>query len=362
MDDLRLRSETVPAKSSLSEYRSKVSFEFFKDIFQQAQNQLNHFRKTFRGYYIYAIDGDYLDLPASTDILKNEFTGYKFSKNKKTYYPKMYTVQALDIVNGIIKDFKYSEKVCEVPLARTMVKDLEKNSICIYDSYHCGYRTIKEHVLNENYFLIRVSERNKFLHPQIKLFCKSQKRSTWIDLRPPESESKQSSSVRVRLVKVKSLKGRRDIFFVTNLKESEFSNREIAKLYSRRWVIENSFKDLTSTLKMCQWHSTKLNGILQEIYALLWLVNWVRIKCSAVLRKTKNWLEAKYKRANFKLCITLATSQLHLLVFKNYKKFNKNIEHWINRSVERRKHLSRSYPRVLKTGHPKYPNQGVITC
>ena len=59
----------MPVKSSLTKIRQSVSYLFFKDIFVSLINDYEPMRKTFRGFSIYAIDGDQLALPRSESLL-----------------------------------------------------------------------------------------------------------------------------------------------------------------------------------------------------------------------------------------------------------------------------------------------------
>src|SRR5690606_36538050 len=77
----------VPVKSSLSEFRNNVSYNFFKDIYRDHLSQLS--RQTFKGFHIYAIDGDQFDLPASKEIISNGYRGYPVKGKRETHYPKM---------------------------------------------------------------------------------------------------------------------------------------------------------------------------------------------------------------------------------------------------------------------------------
>ncbi|MBK7890324.1 MAG: transposase [Bdellovibrionales bacterium] len=111
---------------------------------------------------------------------------------------------------------------------------------------------------------------------EVRDFAKSLARSKEIIWRIQPGERRISPDLTVRLVKIRNPSSKQDMVFVTNLSASQFSTKEIGKLYRRRWEIETSFKELTCTLKIGQWHSKSLNGILQEIFALLWLVNVTR--------------------------------------------------------------------------------------
>ena len=149
---------------------------------------------------------------------------------------------------------------------------------------------------------------------------------------------------------------------MTNLPANLFCIDEIGKLYQRRWEIESSFKDLTHTLKMCQWHTSKTNGILQEIYALLWFVNTVKIQCRQLAITTKQWLGNVYFKPNFKLCATLLMDNIDLLVKHRTAQLQSLLTFWIKRTTEKRVHLSRSYPRVVKKHGKRYINASMVAA
>jgi hypothetical protein len=343
-----LRCAQTPAKSSLSEVREKVSSDFFQDIYEVDLKKAN--RSTYRKFHVYAVDGDVLDVPASQDILNNGYRGASISKEEETHYPKMYTVQALDLISGEIRAFSQSSQKGERRLAWPMIKGFEKNSIAIYDRLYDCFETAYQHVTAGNYFFVRVKSNNPNESLVIQEFCQSRKRSSWIELKPSVEKRREGRTeiLKLRLIKVKNKKTREDLVFLTNVPEGLISNKDAACFYLRRWGIEGSFRDLTDTLKMCQWHSTKLNGILQEIYALLWLVNQVRRLTNAISRSTKSWLDVEYEKANFKAVMLALTDNLNLLLQRKYRTLHKILLHWTIRTIERRKHLSRSYPRHLK--------------
>lgn len=353
--------ESTPSKSSLSEFRTKVSYRFFEDTFRQALTNVDQSRKTFQGLYIYAMDGDQFDLPASEDILEYGYRGYPSSRNRETHFPKMYTVQALDLLNGLIVDFRHSKKQDEVHLARDIVGNLEKNSLTIYDRLHCGYWTFSSHMKAGNFFLVRARSEGPGVARPVREFCASKKRAQWVDWVPKPHYGRGNPSLRVRLVRVKNPRTGEALVFVTNLPDSKFSHKQIAKLYQRRWMIETSFKDITHTLKLNQWHSTKLNGILQEIFALLWLVNEMRMLMRQIEgENSADFLEDEYSKSNFKLCIMLFINHISLLFRKKLKQMHELLKFWILRTREKRRRLSRSYPRELKFRGREYVQSSLI--
>jgi hypothetical protein len=354
-------AKQTPDKSALSRYRENVKSDFFQDIFQADLTQHSSSRKTFRGFYIYAIDGDHLDLPCSEGVLGEGYRGASISKREETHYPKMYTAQAVDMVNETVCHFEYSSKKSEVLLARQIVPSLERNSITLYDRYYDSYETAAAHQINSSYFFVRLRKCGLRGQADIKKFAFSKKRSAWIMLPPAVRETlPKRPPIRVRLIKVKNTSTGEDMMFMTNVPEGIISNKDAAIFYLRRWGIESSFKDLTDTLKMCQWHSAKINGILQEIYALLWLANNVRRMTNAIVKKTGRWLERKYRKSNFKFIASLLMDNLDLLIKGKNRKLRQDLAYWAEKSAENREHLSRSYPRQVKRHGKKYKNASCV--
>lgn len=331
-----------------------MSVEFFREIFEEDLQR--HKRQTFKGHYIYAMDGDHLDLPASVTILKAGFRGSAITAAEETHYPKMYTVQALDLVNGVVKKFSYSERISEQRQAWSMVKDLETNSITLYDRLYDFYQTAWVHTGAGNYFFARVKVNNPKSPKAIREFIQSNRRSQWIEMHPPLQDKEKRPSIRVRFIKVRNPRTKKVLVFMTNTAEDLIRRKEAADFYQRRWGIESNFKDLTSTLMMTKWRSKKLQGILQEIYALLWLVNNVRRQMVVVTLKSETWLNRDYRKANFKLLIGLLVENFDLVVHQRWRRLRAIFKHLIHRGTEKRRHLSRQYPRELKKFGKKYKN------
>jgi Transposase DDE domain len=342
--DLGLDFQQTPAKSSLSEARSKVCHSFFKDIYEADLLRLNQARKTYRGFHIYAVDGDDLNLPCSNRILAEGYRGWCFNKNFETYYPKMYTVYAYDVMNGLVSGFKQSQRSEEFYSAIGLIPNFEKNSIAIYDRLYGSYPVMSAHAASGSYFLIRLKKSVDVV--------KSSSLDQEVEWR--NSQNKEDAAVRVRIVKMYNAKIKEMMFFATNLTKEVFSRKEIVKLYQKRWEIETSLRDLTHTMKVEQWHSQTINGILQEIYALLWLMNNVKMQMRSDGEDADFLDKKKYYKSNFKLCMKIVIENISLLIVKKYAELKELLSYWINRSKEKRCRRSRSYPRIIKNRPTKY--------
>ena len=79
------------------------------------------------------------------------------------------------------------------------------------------------------------------------------------------------------------------ICIATNLSEEEFPLEEINKLYRMRWSEETSFRELKYTIGLITWHSSKYDGILQEIDARMILYNFCELVTSCIgLHKSRH--------------------------------------------------------------------------
>ena len=99
------------------------------------------------------------------------------------------------------------------------------------------------------------------------------------------------------------------ICIATNLSEDEFSLEEIKKLYRMRWTEETSFRELKYTIGLINWHSSKYDGILQEIYARMILYNFCELVTAHAIVKTKDHAKHIYK-INFATAVNICRAYL----------------------------------------------------
>ena len=98
------------------------------------------------------------------------------------------------------------------------------------------------------------------------------------------------------------------ICIATNLSE-ELPLEEINKLYRMRWSEETSFRELKYTIGLINWHSSKYDGILQEINAHMILYNFCELVTShAKVKKSKNTKHV-YK-INFAIAVNIYRAYL----------------------------------------------------
>ena len=336
----------LPCKSALSQYRRKISFEFFKDFFRDINERSNKLRKTWNGLYVYAVDGLQLTLPKSKDIVEAGHSGRKVTKYLESYMPKMFSTMAFDVLNGTVKDIRENPTLNEIADAAEMIEDFEDNSLTIYDRLYCCRKLILKHHDKQNYFLFRLKiNMFKEMRPIIR---RKQKRMTVV-----------IDGVTMHVIKIFNHKNNEWGYFCTNLPLRLVNEKTITKMYGLRWEVENAFRDFTNTIKLEQWHSKFINGIRQELYVALILFNFVKLKILSKYNVAEQSLQDEYKKPNFKLLFNWVMSRFYK-IFKQVRGVMKGFEELLARSLEKRKRRSRSYKREIKSPQSPFPYRNTV--
>lgn len=341
----------MPAKSALSKKRGRISFEFFKEQSDEVVKLYEAHRRTWRGLRVYATDGDQYELPRTKDILEQGYRGYPCANDTETHYPHMYVVHCYDVLGGVTKAFRYSRRNEEMHNAMEIAVGLEAKSLTLYDRLFFCKDLIRSHQGSGSFFAARLKEGGLVL-PEIIDFAGSSKRNFTFEF---EGEL-------IHLIKIVNPRTGERALYATNLPRSRFKHKEIADLYALRWEVETSNRDMTSTLKVEQWHSHFLNGILQELFTALWLMNQARVQMAAGVKK-KCHLEDlfDYAKSNFKLVVDFILASLEDLVNRRARRIQRRLRYLIKISVEQRKRRSRSYPRQVKRSRKIYPSASTVT-
>ncbi len=345
----RLGLQNTPAKSSLCRMRARVSYLFFKDQFERLIKTAECKRTGWLGLKVYAIDGQMLTLPRSPRIAQAGFSGRAVSQYRESHYPKGFLTHCYDVISGFSKDLRFTNRLHEQADAEEMVAGLEKESLTIYDRLYFGLRLVKAHYERGNHFLFRCQ----------KKACKQVSEFFSDPSRPLTASFFLKERYEVHLVRVRNQKTGEDDVFATSLPLELLKPHLIRKLYRLRWEVETSFRELTSITKAEQWHSKSVNGIYQELYARFWLINYTKIQIHVHTQKPKNPLRDEYEKPNFKLLYNFI-----LLVFPKILKRNPRViidfERLRKRSLDRRWHESRRYPRQLKRPASPYPYNNCV--
>lgn len=333
----------LPTKSALSQFRKRIDSRFFQDEVYKLNELVKNRRRTWNGRFVYAVDGIQFTLPRSEDIISNDYSGRKVSKYRESYMPKMFAVGALDVLNGTVKDFREHPTLNEPADALDMIPGLEEESLTIYDRMYCNKGIVRAHRASGNHFLFRL---RKSVCKEMKVIFKGRKKRRTVVV----------EGVSVELFKIKNPKTGHYSYFATSLPPNEVDEKIIRGLYTLRWEVENTFRDFTRTIKLEQWHSKFINGIRQELWVAIWMYNFVKMKINNHFDPAKKAMDVVYSKPNFKLIFEWITLRLPK-IFKGLRGFKKKLVELIDRSTEKRKRHSRSYPRELKSPGSPFPRR-----
>ncbi len=70
---------------------------------------------------------------------------------------------------------------------------------------------------------------------------------------------------------------------ITNLEQAEFSPAELKELYSLRWGVETSFRELKYAVGLTSFHSKRRELIVQEVFARIIMHNFAEMITSHVV-------------------------------------------------------------------------------
>jgi Transposase DDE domain len=337
----------VPSKSAFSQFRKRVSFRFFRDILFNHLLANDNVRQKYHGMYVYAIDGFETEIPRSDDIIKAGYSGRSLGSIRQTYYPRIYLGHCYDVINGLTKDLVVSKTNEELRMADQMVPSLESDSITLYDRLYFSKRLIENHTHHKNYYIARTKTEGG--HKEIVEFAYSNEREKIIKL----------FGQKVRLFKIKNRKTKNEIVLATNLFFDWVSHETVYKLYFTRWEVEVSFRDLVQSLKIEDFHAKNINGVLQELYARFWLMNYTKIQVLKTYRVHVNPNSYKYSKPNYKILFTWMAENLKAAIDNMAELWN-DFTQLVQLTIEKRTRRKRSYPRELKYSGKMYPRNSAI--
>lgn len=342
------REQKAPHRSSFCKIRRQIKWAYFHDIFYQLIRGIDLHRTTFHGLTLYAIDGHQINLPRTRDLLKSGFCGYPLENGEETYLLKGYMCHCYDVLTGVSKAITLHPSLNEHRDRHYLVNQLEENSLCIYDKLYFSEELVNQHGLRQKrYFLARckdtaTKEIEEFFNDPEKMIGSTNRYGKKIFFIKAYHPTTNEISI-----------------FATNLPESWHKPKLIQKIYSTRWNVEISFLELAFTTKCEQWHSKTINGILQELFCLLWLINFTKICMLLAGEKSPHPLDDYYEKSNFKLCFNFIVKKLGKY-WHNARKIVNHLIGKVKQTCERRKHFSRSYPREIKRPQSRYKRNNVV--
>lgn len=317
--------------SAFHQQRSKLKPEAFLYLLKQFNS---HFcQETYHGTYrLIACDGSQFNIPLNE---KDTDSYYPPSGKSKRGFNMLHVVPLYDILNKCYLDVELqpirrrNEFRAFCSLMDRFGNHEKTKPIFIADRGFCSYNVFAHAMENHASFLVRAKDvfASRLLGEDIsgrefdislqRIFCRTRSRKKllhpeWAGLYKfvcPNIDfdyiSKENPEYPMQL-RVVRFKISEDIYenIITNLPEEEFPPEEIKKLYSLRWGIELSFRDLKQTIATEQFHCKNRKYIGMEIYARMILYNFCSFITAKVVvsqKDTRHVYQVNYSMA-IKIC------------------------------------------------------------
>ena len=318
MMDLFGFREDFATSSAFVQQRAKILPEAFESLFYSFVRQTAE-QNTYRGYQLLAVDGSDFLTTANPHDPDSFFPG---TEEQKPY--NLIHLNALyDLVRHVYVDALLQKRRCEDE-CDALVRMVDRSDLCNvlltadrgYESYN-----VLAHIQEKGWkFLIRVKDGAGGIASGLDLpFSPTFDLPITLNLtRKQTNEVKQllkdknhyknvPHSHRFDFLPARSRKADPTVFYplsfrvvrfpiaedsfetvITNLDADDFPPEELKMLYSMRWGIETSFRELKYTVGLQHFHAKKVEFVHQEIFARLTMYDFYELITQSVVIQKKN--------------------------------------------------------------------------
>ena len=287
--------------SAFVQQRGKILPSALEYLFKEFTNSFDNY-KTFNGYRLLAADGSKLNIfhnPEDADT-------YTKCKDNAKGFNLIHLNALFDLCNKVYTD-AYIQPIRNVNENSALTDMVDRSTISgdvivIADRGYESYNTFA-HIQEKGWkYVIRVRDidstgmASSFKLPSCEVFDKkidlklTRRQTNEIKANPEiykfmpkrsnfdylEFKSHNFYPISFRVVRFKISDNAYETI-ITNLDANEFSIDKIKELYHMRWGIETSFRELKYTIGLINFHSKKVEYIVQEVFAKLTMYNFCEI-------------------------------------------------------------------------------------
>lgn len=315
--------------SAFVQQRNKILPETFEFIFHEFTTSTIK-PALFEGYRLLAVDGSDLCIahnPKDSDNYIPNGSGSGAKGYNLLHLNAMYDLCSRVYVDAIVQA---GRKEDEYKALTDMVdrSNIEEKAIIIADRGYESYNVF-EHIVRKGWnYVIRVKDINSngiasgLILPNQDSFdidyelLMTRRQTNYIKAHPelykfmPANQnfeylpigSKETYPMKFRIVRFPLSKDSYEVI-ITNLDRKEFPAEKIKNIYHMRWGIETSFRELKYAIGLANFHSKKVEYIIQEIFARLTMYNFCELITTHVVVYQK---DSKYTyQVNFTAAIAV---------------------------------------------------------
>lgn len=323
--------------------RQKIKHQLFIDLqkFIVRFFYANIGGKRWFHFRLLAVDGSEINLPSSKELLAKY--GCHHTNSIGTKIPQARTSFLCDALNFITIDAQIeSFKVGEQQMLKSHLLCIGKGDLLTGDANYGHFRILKATMKTEADFCIRMSQSTNF----IKSFLESGEKDTILEWIPSPKTIKNCiehnidpSPFKVRLIRIELSENEIEVLAISLLDRNKYSYDCIKELYDKRWVAEEEIKKFMQRLIIEFFSSVKENGVLQDFYANIFMLNLVSFLAQPVVdeiyessqcckyRKQLNWAAALGDvRKRLSLLFLRSINRIDSIIRSLWESFKINIE------------------------------------
>lgn len=308
--------------------RQKITHHLFIDLYkfivrffyaQIGGKRWFHFR-------LLATDGSELNLPSSEELLKKY--GCHHTNSIGTKIPQARVSFLCDVLNFITIDAQIeSFRISEQYMFESHLNYIGKGDLLTADANYGHFRILKVIKKKKADFCIRMSKTSSF----IKAFLASGKKDVVLEWNPSPStianckEHKVDfTPLKIRLVRIDLSENETEVLALSLLDQDKYNYDSVKDLYDKRWVVEEEIKKFMQRLMIEFFSSVKENGVLQDFYSNIFMLNLVSFLAEPVRESIYNSSKhCKYKRQiNWTSAFGDIRKRLVLLFLRNVNKID----------------------------------------
>jgi hypothetical protein len=310
--EMRKEQERI-TKQAFSQARQKISFEAFKDLFEDTVKIASEVEdmNTLKGLRIFAVDGTSLALENTKELLEYFGCSGRGTTSATARVSALYDVLNEYIVDANIEKFSSGERELATKHIEKIKEMGKTDNLIIFDRGYASSELISEMSETSVHFLMRV--RKKF--------------NLNIDaLRPGEGKvavKHNGKTYKVRVVKFLLDTGEEETL-ITDLSEKLFCIDELKDLYFRRWPIETRYDIVKTKLQLENFTGKTVLSVLQDFYASMFLSNmasFAKYVADEKIKKANENRNLKYEyRTNVNLMIGKLKDRLVIIMLDDNPK------------------------------------------
>lgn len=267
------------ATFSIARYKIKLSF--FLELNKMMSEHIQTLKpKLWKGFRLIAGDGTTVNLPPSPKI-KQHFGIFAVSEGN-THTCLANACMLYDVLSNLVVDTIISPcSIGEGTLMDHMLKNPQfSNAIILLDRGFGHFSTCKKIINKQLSFCIRLKTSQSDFAKKALLNPLTEFVTDWLPSEGERLTCRQNGidteSIKVRVTKI-ILPGGETEVLVSNLFTASIDQSDMRELYGMRWGVEEGFKKLKPKMKLEQFGCRRYEGVYQEFYAHIFMMNLVTI-------------------------------------------------------------------------------------